>query len=106
MRCRSRETAKKYHSDLSQDEQSMLAAVRAPTQARVKLACSGCGGSWHKAGRQQCPAYNHTAIRWDTLQEYAKVDLHSSQRGRTLQGQMQFTWTLTIQSNYFLYRSR
>ena len=42
MHCRSREAAKKYRSDLSQDEQSTLAAVHAPTQARVKLACSGC----------------------------------------------------------------
>ena len=73
MRCRSREAAKKYRSDLSQDKQSTLAAVRAPTQARVKIACSGCGGSWHKAGRQQCPAYNRTCTRCHKVGHFARV---------------------------------
>ena len=41
-------------------------------------ACSGCGGTWHKAGRQQRPAYNQICSYCHKVGHFAKV-CHSKQ---------------------------
>ena len=35
--------------------------------------CSGCGGAWHKGGRQQCPAYDRTCACCHKTGHFAKV---------------------------------
>jgi len=72
MRCRSHEAAKKHCSDITQAEPSTIAVARAPYQVKAKT-CSGCGGPWHKAGRQQCPAYNQLCAHCHKVGHFAKV---------------------------------
>ena len=35
--------------------------------------CAGCGGAWHKGGRQQCPAYDRTCACCHKTGHFAKV---------------------------------
>jgi len=57
-----------------------VAATWVPVQMKTK-ACSDCGGTWHKAGRQQCPACNQiiyvlTATKFVILQKYVAASKH------------------------------
>ena len=72
MRFRSREAAKKHCSDITEVEPGTIAAARTPYQARSKT-CTGCGGPWHKVGRQQCPAYNQLCIHCHKVGHFSKV---------------------------------
>ena len=79
-RCRSHEAVWKHCSDITRSEPSTVAATWAPVQMKTK-ACSDCGGTRHKAGRQQCPACNQiiyvlTATKFVILQKYVAASKH------------------------------
>ena len=50
-------------------------------------ACSGCGGAWHKGGRQQCPAYNRTCACCQKTGHFAKVCRSRTSQHRSGQSQ-------------------
>ena len=88
VKCRIREAARKHCSDITQREPEGMAALQITQQGRANAAvssgtCSGCGGAWHKGGRQQCPAYNRTCACCHKTGHFAKVcrSRTSSQRG-------------------------
>ena len=79
-RCRSHEAVWKQCSDITWSEPSTVAAARVPVQMITK-ACSDCGGTWHKAGHQQCPPCNQiiyvlTTTKLVILQKYAAASKH------------------------------
>ena len=77
-KCRSREAARKHCSGMTRQEPEAMAALQITQRGRTKATvgqgiCSGCGGAWHKGGRQQCPAYDRTCARCQKRGHFAKV---------------------------------
>ena len=77
-RCRCREAARKHCSDITKREPEGMAALQITQRGTANASvgpgtCSGCGGAWHKGGRQQYPAYDRTCACCHKTGHFAKV---------------------------------
>ena len=73
---RSKEAAKKHHSDIAALELEVVATVRHSPQASTNhtpLACPGCGSASHRRGHRQCQEYNQTCAHYYMVGDFAKV---------------------------------